>query len=113
MTMFVENWLAIPLRWANISTAASTGLLMLLLVHSVPRDYEPLAFMRDGALLLMTMHATLHICMLQALKAMAALNVSDAAHALERYRDTRRINHLDLAVTWLGFYALAPYFAAP
>ena len=111
--MNVENWLAVPLRWANISAAASTGALMLLLAHSAPEDVEPLAFMRDGAVLLMTMHTMLHACLLRALKTMADLNVAHADHALERYRDPRRIDHLDLAATWLGFYALVPYVVNP
>jgi hypothetical protein len=37
------------------------------------------------------------------------LEVAEAKPALARYRDPRRVSHLDLAAAWLGFYALVPY----
>ena len=39
------------------------------------------------------------------------LDVAEARPALERYRDPRRLSHLDLAMAWLGYYALTPVLA--
>lgn len=109
--MSVENWFAVPLRRANTSALAVTGVLMLILADCEPEDLEPLEFMRGSAALLIALHAAMHIAMLNALRLMALLNVAHTEQALHLYRDPRRVSHLDLAAIWLGFYALAPLLA--
>jgi hypothetical protein len=111
MVMNVENWFADPIRRANTSTLAITGVLMLLVADSEPVDLAPLEFMRGSASLLMALHAAMHVGMLNALRLMALLDAAKTQHALESYRDPRRVSHLDLAAVWLGFYALAPLLA--
>ncbi len=109
--MNVENWLAAPIRRANTSVLTITGVLMLLLADCEPDNVEPLEFMRGSATLLIALHAVMHVGMLNALRLMALLDVAHTEHALNLYRDPRRISHLDLAAIWLGFYALAPVLA--
>lgn len=109
--MNVENWLSVRHGRANATTLTSVVCAMLFLIAYEPKDVEQVEFMRASAVLLVALHTAFHVCTLNALKLMAVLQVVDAEHALENYRDPRRVSHLDLAATWLGFYALTPYIA--
>jgi hypothetical protein len=109
--MNVENWLSVPLKRANTASLTSVVCAMAFLIVYEPKDLEQIEFMRASAVLLVGLHAAFHVGTVNALKFMALLQVADAEHALESYRDPRRVSHLDLAATWLGFYSLTPYIA--
>jgi hypothetical protein len=105
--MTPTNWLSASLARTNAAGAAVTATVMLLLV-----SYQPeAAFLRMNALVLMAAHATLHALTLNSLKFLRTQHFATAQATLARYRDPRRVSHLDLAAAWLGFYTLAPYVA--
>lgn len=106
--MLQTNWLAVPLSRTNAAAAAVTAVVMLLLIGSQPDA----ALLRANALVLMMVHATLHALTLNSLKLLRTQHFATAQATLARYRDPRRVSHLDLAAAWLGFYCLAPYIAA-
>lgn len=109
--MNVENWLAVPLKRANTTTLTTALCAMVFLIAYEPEELEQIQFMRANAIVLITLHAALHVGMLNALRLMALQHMAHAEPALENYRDPRRISHLDLSAIWLGFYALTPYLA--
>lgn len=109
--MNVETWSAVPLRRSNATALASAACAMVFLFAYEPQELEQIEFMRASAVILVALHAAFHIGTLNALKFMAQMQVDRAAHALESYRDPRRISHLDLAAAWIAFYALTPYVA--
>ena len=109
--MNAESRFGAPLRRSNISALTVTGILMLLLADSEPQELARIEFLRGSAVLLIALHAAMHVGFLNALRLMALLNVAQTQDALDTYRDPRRISHLDLAAMWLGFYALAPLLA--
>jgi hypothetical protein len=105
------NWLSVPIARANAAALATTAAAMLFLVGYQPEEVDPVEFMRGNALVLIAAHAAFHGVTLNSLKFLQMLELAEASPALARYRDPRRVSHLDLAAAWLGFYALAPYIA--
>jgi hypothetical protein len=103
------DWLAIPVERTNAAAVATTAALMLFLADYHPDDVEAVEFMRANAVVLIAAYAAWHIVTLNSLKFLELLEVAEAKPALARYRDPRRVSHLDLAAAWLGFYALVPY----
>jgi len=106
------SWLSLPLARTNATAAATTAAVMVFLVSYQPEEVRPLDFIRANAFLLVAAHAALHAMTLHGLKLLDLLGFDEARITLARYRDPRRVSHLDLAAVWLGFYALAPYVAA-
>lgn len=109
--MNVENWSAVPPGRANATALLTTIAAMAILISYEPEDMESIEFMRASALLLMAVHAILHVGTANALRVMALMELPHAEEALEAYRDPHRLSHLDLSATWLGFYSLAPVMA--
>lgn len=103
------GWRPMPVARANTSALSLTAFTMLLLTRFEPEGVDAMDFIRGGAIFLMVAHAGFHVLMLNALKLMDVLEIAEAKHALETYRDPHRLSHLDLAAIWFGFYALAPY----
>jgi len=110
--MNTANWISVPIARSNTNALAATAVAMLFLACYEPEEYPPLDFMRANALLLIGVHAILHAITLNSLRLMDMLEVAEAKSALERYRDPRRVSHLDLAAAWLGYHALSPWIAA-
>jgi hypothetical protein len=107
--MNVETWTTVPLRRSNATALASAACAMVFLLAYEPEEVGRIEFMRASAVILIALHAAFHVGTLNALKFMAQMQVDRAAHALESYRDPRRISHLDLAAAWMAFHALTPY----
>jgi hypothetical protein len=112
MPMNAANWISAPIARSNKAAMATTAAAMLFLACYELEEYHPLDFMRANAVLLIAMHAVLHAVTLNSLRLMGMLEIAEAKSALERYRDPRRVSHLDLAAAWLGYYALSPCIAA-
>jgi hypothetical protein len=110
--MNTTHWLSVPLARVNVSAVATTAIAMLFLLSYHPEDVQPEDFIRGNALVLLAAHGALHALTLHSLKFLQLLDFAEASTALARYRDPRRVSHLDLAAAWLGFYALAPHIAA-
>ena len=109
--MNTQSWLAVPLARVNVSAVATTAIAMLFLLSYHPEDVQPEDFIRANALVLLAAHGVLHALTLHTLKVLQLMDFAEAGTVLARYRDPRRVSHLDLAATWLGFYALAPHLA--
>jgi hypothetical protein len=110
--MNTQGWLSVPLARVNVSAVATTAVAMLFLLSYHPEEIQPEDFIRGNALVLIAAHGALHALTLHSLKFLQLLDFAEASTALARYRDPRRVSHLDLAAAWLGFYALAPHLAA-
>lgn len=107
-----DAWLAAPIARTNVAALGTTAAVMLFLASYRPEDVAAIDHLRASAVVLIAAHAALHVLTLNSLKLLEMLEIAEATPALARYRDPRRVSHGDLAMAWLGFYALAPYIAA-
>ena len=99
--MNATDWLSVPLARVNAAAVATTAAAMLFLVSYHPEEIEPSDFIRANALVLVAAHGALHALTVHSLRLLDMLEVAEAGQALARYRDPRRISHLDLAAAWL------------
>jgi hypothetical protein len=109
MNVDLQRWIERPRRTVNIAAAMATGLMMVVMFAASLQMPEPALFRRGVALLLIMVHCLLHLASLAGLRALVRHDVDGAARALAIYTDPWRISHLDQAVAWVGFLAVAPH----
>jgi hypothetical protein len=105
----LKRWSSRPLWKLNGVAIASTTALMLWLFTVRQRVAEPEMHLRYAALLFMSIHGMLHYLSRRGLHLMVQKHQTGAEEALRAYLDVRRVSHLDLAVAWIGFFAVAPH----
>jgi hypothetical protein len=111
--MKLEQWLSVPVARSNTATIATTlfGMLCTVALGEVGQNPESLA--RKIASLMAALHGVQHVLTILCLKAMARHGAPRAAEALAAYANPYRVSHLDVAVAWVGFFALARYGVGP
>jgi len=105
----LRRWTQRPLWVLNAMATAATVVLMVWIFSLGYRVPDPERHLRYAALVLMSVHGILHYLSRRGLEAMVERQQEGADTALRAYLDVRRISHLDQAIAWVAFFAVAPH----
>jgi hypothetical protein len=88
---------------------AATTMLMVWIFLLARRAPDPERHLRYAAIVFMSIHGILNYLSRRGLQVMVERQQEGAEAALRAYIDVRRISHLDQAIAWVGFFAVAPH----